>query len=173
MAIRFVNIDRDTPLLLPPDLRDWVPADHLAHFVLDAVEALDLRQVKVNTRGTGDAQYPPTMLLGLLLYSYATGTFGSRRIERSTFENVAVRLITADTHPDHDTICTFRRENQALLSESFVKVLQLAQALKLAQFGQITVSLDGTKLAANASKHAAVSYERAGQGPLRRRVGRA
>jgi hypothetical protein len=117
----------------------------------------------VNTRGTGDAQYPPTMLLGLLLYSYATGTFGSRRIERSTFENVAVRLITADTHPDHDTICTFRRENQALLRESFVKVLQLAQALKLAQFGQITVSLDGTKIAANASKHAAVSYERAGQ----------
>jgi transposase len=163
MATRFVNIDRDTPLLLPPDLRDWVPADHLAHFILDAVEALDLRQVKVNTRGTGDAQYPPTMLLGLLIYSYATGTFGSRRIERSTFENVAVRLLTADTHPDHDTICTFRRENQALLSESFVKVLQLAQALKLAQFGQITVSLDGTKLAANASKHSAVSYERAGQ----------
>jgi len=163
MAICFVNIDRDTPLLLPPDLRDWVPADHLAHFVLDAVEALDLRQVKVNTRGTGDAQYPPTMLLGLLIYSYATGTFGSRRIARSTFENVAVRLITADTHPDHDTICTFRRENQALLSESFVQVLQLAQALKLAQFGQITVSLDGTKIAANASKHAAVSYERAGQ----------
>jgi transposase len=163
MATRFVNIDRDTPLLLPPDLRDWVPADHLAHFILDAVEALDLRQVKVNTRGTGDAQYPPTMLLGLLLYSYATGTFGSRRIERSTFENVAVRLITADTHPDHDMICTFRRENQALLSESFVQVLQLAQELKLAQFGQITVSLDGTKIAANASKHSAVSYERAGQ----------
>jgi transposase len=94
MATRFVNIDRDTPLLLPPDLRDWVPADHLAHFILDAVEALDLRQVKVNTRGTGDAQYPPTMLLGLLLYSYATGTFGSRRIARSTFENVAGRLIS-------------------------------------------------------------------------------
>jgi transposase len=163
MATRFVNVDRDTPLLLPPDLRDWVPADQLAHFILDAVDALDLRQVKVNTRGTGDAQYPPTMRLGRLIYSYATGTFGSRRIERSTFENIAVRLITADTHPDHDTICTFRRENQALLSESFGKVLQLAQALQLAQFGQITVSLDGTKIAANASKHAAVSYERAGQ----------
>lgn len=85
MATRFVNIDRDTPLLLPPDLRDWVPADHLAHFILDAVEELDLRQVKVNTRGTGDAQYPPTMMLGLLIYSYATGSFGSRRIEQSTF----------------------------------------------------------------------------------------
>lgn len=163
MATRFVIIDRDTPLLLPPDLRDWVPASHLAHFILDAVEALDLREVKVNTRGTGDAQYPPAMLLGLLVYSYATGTFGSRRIEQSTRDNVAVRLLTADTHPDHDTICTFRRENKALLRESFVKVLELAQELKLAQFGQITVSIDGTKIAANASKHSAVSYERAGQ----------
>ena len=163
MAARFINIDRDTPLLLPPDLRDWVPASHLAHFVLDAVEALDLREVNVNTRGTGNAQYPPAMLLGVLVYSYATGTFGSRRIEQSTHDNVAVRLLTADTHPDHDTICTFRRENQALLRESFVKVLQLAQELKLAQFGQITVSIDGTKIAAHASKHSAVSYERAGQ----------
>ena len=163
MATRFVNIDRDTPLLLPPDLRDWVPADHLAHFIIDAVEALDLHQAKVNTRGTGDAQYPPTMMLGLLIHSYATGSFGSRRIEQATFENIAVRLLTADTHPDHDTICAFRRGNQALLSESFVKVLQLAQELKLARFGRITVSLDGTKIAANASKHAAVSYARAGQ----------
>jgi len=163
MATRFVNIDRDTPMLLPPDLRDWVPADHLAHFIIEAVEALDLRQVKVNTRGTGDAQYPPSMLLGLLVYSYATGTFGSRRIEPSTYDNVAVRLITADTHPDHDTICTFRRENQALLAECFVKVLELAGELKLARFGQITVSIDGTKIAANASQHAAVSYERATQ----------
>lgn len=151
-------------MLLPPDLRDWVPADHLAHFIIDAVEALDLRQVKVNTRGTGDAQYPPSMLLGLLVYSYATGTFGSRRIEQSSFDNVAVRLITADTHPDHDTLCTFRRENKALLEECFVKVLGLAGELKLARFGQITVSVDGTKIAANASKHSAVSYERAGQG---------
>lgn len=163
MSTRFVSIDRNTPLLLPPDLRDWIPADHLAHFVIDAVEAIDLREVRVNTRGTGDAQYPPTMLLGLLVYSYATGTFGSRRIEQSTYDNVAVRLITADTHPDHDTICTFRRENKALVSESFVKILQLAQELKLARFGQMTVSIDGTKIAANASKHAAVSYARAGE----------
>lgn len=163
MGPRFVNIDRDTPLLLPPNLRDWVPADHLAHFVVDAVEALDLRQARVNRRGTGDEQYPPAMMLSLLLYSYAKGTFGSRRIEQSTFDEVAVRFITADTHPDHDTICAFRRENQALLSESFVQVLQLAQALKVVKFGQITVSVDGTKVLANASKHAAVSYERAGQ----------
>ena len=163
MATRFVLIDRDTPLLLPPNLRDWVPADHLVHFIIDAVDALELRQVKVNTRGTGSEQYPPPMMLGLLIYSYATGIFGSRRIEQSTYDSVPVRLLTADTHPDHDTLCTFRRENQALLTESFVKVLQLAQQLKVLKFGQLTVAADGTKVLANASKHRAVSYERAGE----------
>ena len=163
LAIRFVNSDRDTALLLPPDLREWVPANHLVHFIIDAVERLDLREVKVNTRGTGGAQYPPSMLLALLVYSYATGVFGSRRIGQSTYDNVAVRLLTADTHPDHDTLCTFRRENKPRFTASFVQVLELAQALKLAQFGQITVSADGTKLAANASKHAAVSYAHAGK----------
>ena len=163
MAARFVPIDRDTPLLLPPNLRDWVPADHLVHFILDAVDALDLRPVKVNTRGTGSEQYPPHLLLGLLLYSYATGTFSSRRIEQSTYDSVPVRLLTADTHPDHDTLCTFRRENQPLLTESFVQVLQLAQQLKVLKFGQLTVAADGTKVLANASKHSAVSYQRAGE----------
>ena len=161
MSTRFISIDRDTPLLLPPNLRDWVPADHLVHFIIDAVEALDVRQVKVNTRGTGSEQYPPSMLLGLLIYSYATGLFSSRRIEQSTYESVPVRLLTADTHPDHDTLCSFRRENQGLLSESFVKVLQLAEQLKLLKVGQLTVAVDGTKVLANASKHSAVSYERA------------
>jgi transposase len=163
MAARFVCIDRDTPLLLPPDMRDWVPANHLVHFILDAVDALDLRQVKVNTRGTGDKQYPPRMLLAALIYSYATGVFGSRRIESSTYDSVPMRVLTADTHPDHDTLCTFRRENQALLTESFVGVLQLAQQLKLLKFGQLTVAADGTKVQANASKHSAVSYARAGE----------
>ena len=163
MATRFVLIDRDTPLLLPPNLRDWVPADHLVHFIIDAVDALELRQVKVNTRGTGSEQYPPPMMLGLLIYSYATGIFGSRRIEQSTYDSVPVRLLTADTHPDHDTLCTFRRENQALLTESFIKVLQLAQQLKVLKFGQLTVAADGTKVLASASKHSAVSYERAGE----------
>ncbi len=163
MSPRFVNIDRDTPLLLPPNLRDWVPADHLVHFILDAVDVLDLRRIKVNTRGTGSEQYPPHLLLALLIYSYATGTFSSRRIEQSTYDSVPVRLLCADTHPDHDTICTFRRENQALLTESFVQVLQLAQQLKVLKFGQLTVAADGTKVLANASKHSAVSYERAGE----------
>ena len=163
MAARFVNIDYDTPLMLPPNLRDWVPAGHLAHFILDAVAELDLHQIKVNDRGTGSEQYPPRMLLALLLYGYATGLFSSRRIEQATFDSVPVRMICADTHPDHDTICTFRRENQALLPETFVRVLELAQALNFLQVGQITVAVDGTKIMAHASKHAAVSYEHAGK----------
>jgi transposase len=163
MAARFVTVDYDTPLLLPPNLRDWIPDGHLAHFILDAVDEMDLRQVRVNHRGTGSAQYPPRTLLALLLYCYATGIFSSRRIEQATHDSVPVRLICGDTHPDHDTICTFRRENQALIQESFVRVLELAQALKFLQVGQITVAVDGTKVLANASKHAAVSYEHAGK----------
>jgi transposase len=163
MAVRFVTIDYDTPLLLPPNLREWVPTGHLAHFILDVVEEIDLRQVRVNERGTGSEQYPPRMLLALLLYCYATGLFSSRRIEQATWDSVPVRLICGDTHPDHDTICTFRRENKALLQETFVRVLELAQALKFLQVGQITVAVDGTKVLANASKHAAVSYEHAGK----------
>ena len=88
MAARFVTIDYDTPLMLPPDLRDWVPARHLAHFILDVVEEVNLRQVRINERGTGSEQYPPRMLLALLLYCYATGIFGSRRIEQATWDSV-------------------------------------------------------------------------------------
>ena len=163
MAARFVNIDYDTPLILPPNLRDWVPAGHLAHFILDAVEEMDLRQVRVNERGTGSEQYPPRMLLALLLYCYATGVFSSRRIEQATTDSVPVRMICGDTPPDHDTICTFRRENKSLLQETFARVLELAQVLNFLQVGQITVAVDGTKVLANASKHAAVSYEHAGK----------
>ena len=163
MAVRFVTIDYDTPLILPPNLRDWVPAKHLAPFILDVVEELDLRQVRVNERGTGSEQYPPRMLLALLLYCYATGVFGSRRIEQATWDSVPVRMICGDTHPDHDTICTFRRENRRLLEQTFVRVLELAQELKFLQVGQITVAVDGTKVLANASKQAAVSYEHAGK----------
>ncbi len=118
MAARFVNIDYDTPLFLPPNLRDWVPAGHLAHFILEAVAEMDLRQVQVNERGSGCPQYPPRMLLALLLYCYATGVFRSRRIEQATRDSVPVRMMCGGTHPDHDTICTFRRENKALLQET-------------------------------------------------------
>jgi len=147
--------------LLPPDLRDWVPADHLVHFVIDAVEQLDVRTARVNERGTGSEQYPPGMLLGLLIYSYATGVFSSRQIERATHENVAVRLLCADTHPDHDTLCAFRRENAALLGACFAQVLELAAGCGVLKVGGITVAIDGTKILANASRHSAVSYEHA------------
>ena len=161
MAARFQNIDRDTPLLLPPDLRDWVPDDDLSHFVIDAVAALSLDNIKVNRRGTGDAQYPPAMMLSLLIYCYATGLFSSRRIERATWQNVSVRFICGDTHPDHDTLCTFRRQNGPLLAECFLKTLELARELKLLKLG--TVAIDGTKILAHASKHAANSYQKAGE----------
>jgi transposase len=163
MAARFINIDYDTPLILPPNLRDWVPAGHLAHFILDAVEEMDLRQIKVNERGTGSEQYPPRMLLALLLYCYATGVFSSRRIEQASHDSAPARMMRGDTHPDHDTICAFRRESKALLRETFVRVLEMARALKFLQVGQITVAVDGAKVLAHASKHSAVSCEHAGK----------
>jgi transposase len=163
MSARFVTVDHDTPLLLPPDIRDWVGADHMVHFVMDAVGQLDLSGARVNERGTGDKQYPPGMMLGLLIYSYATGVFSSRQIERTTQENVAVRLLCADTHPDHDTLCAFRRENGALLSRSFAQVLEMAARCGVLKVGGITVAIDGTKVLATASKHAAVSYQHAGE----------
>jgi transposase len=163
MPARFVNVDHDTPLLLPPDLRDWVPGDHLVHFIMDAVEELDLRRARVNERGTGDEQYPPRLLLGLLIYSYATGIFSSRQIERTTYDSVPVRLLCADTHPDHDTICTFRREHRELLACSFARVIELSAHCGVLRVGNLTVAIDGTKVLANASKHSAVSYGRAGE----------
>lgn len=163
MAARFVLVDHDTPLLLPPDMREWVPTSHPVHFIMDAVGQLDASKARVDERGTGDAQYPPQMMLGLLIYSYATGVFSSRQIERTTYGNVAVRVMCADTHPDHDAICAFRRRNGALVSSGFAQVLELAARCDVLKVGSITVAIDGTKVLANASKHAAVSYARAGQ----------
>jgi len=161
MAARFVDIDRQTPMFLPCDLRDWLPADHIVHFILDAVEQLPLNHFHVNARGTGSAQYPPAMMLTLLIYSYATGRFGSRTIEAATHSDVAVRYICANRHPDHDSICTFRTANEPAFVAAFTHVLQLAHQMRLTQVG--SVSVDGSKIAANASKHAAVSYQRAGE----------
>jgi len=123
MPARFVNIDRDTPLLLPPDLRDWVPQDYLAHFILDAVTELPLTTLHVNERGTGNEQFPPRMMLGLLCYCYAAGIFRSRAIEQATHTDVAVRFLTTVTHPDHDTIGTFRARRRDRLQK-----LQAARA---------------------------------------------
>lgn len=161
MAARFQNIDRQTPMLLPECLQDWLPENDLAHFIIDAVAALKLEKCTINHRGTGDAQYPPEMMLSLLVYSYATGIFSSRRIEHATWQNVAVRYLCANTHPDHDTICAFRRRNGPLIQETFVKILLLAREVKLLKVG--TVSIDGTKVHASASKHAANSYGKTGE----------
>jgi len=127
MAERFVNVDRQTPMFLPPDLREWVADNELAHLILEAVELCDLRGARLNVRGSGSEQYPPTMMLALLIYAYATGLFSSRRIERATYESVAVRYLCANHHPDHDTIAKFRRENEVLFRSCFREVLLLAR----------------------------------------------
>ena len=161
MPARFVDLDRQTPMFLPYDLREWVPAGHIVHFILDAVEQVPIAHFRVNDRGSGSEQYPPRMMLALLIYGYATGRFGSRTIEAASYSDVAVRYLCANHHPDHDSICTFRTANRQAFEAAFVSVLQLAQHLRLSKVG--TVSVDGTKIQANASKHAAVSYARAGE----------
>lgn len=161
MSARFVNVDRRTPLLLPCDMREWVQGDDMVHLVIEAVEGMDLDRFRVNHRGTGSRQYPPQMMLGLLIYSYANGIFGSRRIETATHRDVSVRYLTADTHPDHDTICKFRRENLEAVHECFVEVLELASEMGVLKVG--TVSVDGTKIRANASKHKSLRCDRAGE----------
>ncbi len=156
---KFVESDPRQALLLPVDLREWVPEDDLSHFVLAAVERVSMERFRVNERGSGSAQYHPRMLLALLIYCYANGVFGSRRIERATYRDLGARYISADTHPDHDTICKFRRENVEAVAETFLQVLLLARELKLVRVG--VVSVDGSKVDANASKHRSVRYDRA------------
>ena len=158
---KFIDCERNQAFLLPPDLRDWIPEDDLVHFVIEAVERVEMSAFKVNHRGTGSAQYHPRMMLALLIYCYANGIFSSRRIERATHRDIGVRFVAANSHPDHDTIATFRRENLAAFGESFLQVLLLAKELKLVKVG--VVSVDGTKIDANASKHRSVRYDRAGE----------
>jgi len=141
MAERLVEVDRNTPMLLPAELRDWVPEDDLVHFVIEAVKTLPTGQFVGNERGTGYAQYPASMMVALLIYCYANGIFSSRRIERATYRDLGVRFLTGDTHPDHDTICSFRRQNEKLIGKVFLRVLELARELKLLQVG--TISVDG------------------------------
>lgn len=148
-------------MLLPPDLRDWIASDDPVHFIIEAVQQTPTEAFRVNGRGSGSAQYPPAMVLALLVYCYSMGIFSSRRIERATYRDVSVRFLTGDTHPDHDTIATFRRQNGAAISACFKQVLLLARELGLAKVG--TVSVDGSHFRANASKFKNVSYERAGE----------
>ncbi len=149
-------------MFLPPDLRDWVPANHIVHFILEAVEEIPESAMHINWRGSGSAQYPPSLMLALLIYSYCTGRFSSREIEAATASEVALRYLCAGRQPDHDTICKFRNENRVLFKKAFCHVLEIAAEMKV--FKQVgSVSIDGSKMLANASKHAAVSYERAGE----------
>ncbi len=157
----FRLIDRDTGFLMPPSVDEWLPQRHLARFVVEVVEGLDLRAMTGSYRGSGEASYHPQLLLGLMVYGYATGVFSSRKLERATYDSVAFRFIAANEHPDHDTIASFRRRFLKRIEAVFVQVLGVAREMGVLKLG--TVALDGTKIHANASRHSALSYERAGQ----------
>ena len=128
----------------------------MARFVADIVDQLDLSALIGVYRGAGSAAYHPAMLLALLIYGYATGTFSSRRIEQASYDSLAFRYLAANTHPDHDTLCAFRKRFLKEIEALFVQVLCIAKEMKLLKLG--TVALDGTKMHANASRHSALSY---------------
>ena len=153
---RFIQFDRNQQYLLPPSVDEWLPEGHLARFIVEVIDQLDLSKLTRRYSGGGSAAYHPAMMLALLVYGYASGTFSSRKIERATYDSVAFRFIAANHHPDHDTLAHFRKTFLVELEDLFVQVLSLAQAMKLVKLGQI--SLDGTKIKANASKHKALSY---------------
>jgi len=157
----FRTIDRQTGFLLPPSVDEWLPERHLARFIVEVVDGLDLRAMSGDYRGSGSASYHPRMLLGILVYGYATGVFSSRKLERATYDSVAFRFIAANDHPDHDTIATFRRRFLGEIEGLFVQVLLLAREMGMLKLG--TIGLDGTKIHANASRHSALSYEHAGK----------
>lgn len=152
----FHPIDRDTDFLLPPSVQEWLPEAHLARYVVDVVEQLDLSAMERAYAGRGSDAYHPATLLALLIYGYATGTFSSRKIERATHDSLAFRYIACNRHPDHDTLANFRKRFGGEFEAAFVQVLQVARENQLSHFG--TVSLDGTKIHANASRHSALSY---------------
>ena len=157
----FRTIDRQTGYLLPPSVDEWLPEKHLARFIVEVIDGLDLGRMSGAYRGSGSASYHPRMLLGLLVYGYATGAFSSRKLERATYDSVAFRFIAANDHPDHDTIATFRRRFLKDIEKLFVAVLQLAREMGVLKMG--TIGLDGTKIHTNASRHSALSYEYAGK----------
>ena len=159
MEPKFLEVDRETLYLLPPSVQDWLPEGHLARFVVEIVEQLDLRSLKASYAGRGSQPYNPAMLMALLFYGYSTGVFSSRKLERSTYDSEAFRFIAANRHPDHDTIATFRKRFLKELSGLFVQILMIALQRDILKLGSF--SLDGSKVKANASKHKALSYEHA------------
>jgi transposase len=155
----FKSSERNQLFLLPPSIQDWLPEDHLARFVVDIVEQLDLSAISGAYNNRGTQAYSPKMLVALLFYGYATGVFTSRKLERGTYDSVAIRFVAANTHPDHDTIANFRRRFHGEIKDIFQQVLIVAHAMGVLRLG--AVSLDGTKINANASKHKALSYQHA------------
>ena len=160
MGKRFRTDHLDQGLLLPPSLHDWLPEGHLARFLADVIEELDLGLIYGSYQGDGRglAAYQPAMMVRLLLYGYCVGVVSSRKMERATQEDVAFRYLSADTHPDHDTIAAFRKRHLEALAGLFVQALRLCQKAGLVKLGH--VAIDGTKIKANASKHKAMSYDR-------------
>jgi len=155
----FKASNRNQPFLLPPSIQDWLPREHLARFIVEIVEQLDLSKIESQYSGKGKDAYSPQVMLSLLFYGYATGVFSSRKIERATYDSIAFRYISANTHPDHDTIANFRKRFLDELTDLFVQILSVAQEMGVLKVGK--VSLDGTKVKANASKHKALSYSHA------------
>lgn len=153
---RFIPVDRQTSYLFPPSVEDWLPENHLARFIVEVIERLDLTELTRQYAGRGSAAHHPAVLLGLLIYGYATGLPSSRKIERATYDSVAFRYIAANTHPDHDTLAAFRRRCGAQFEQLFVQVLMLAREMGMLKLGKIAV--DGSKVKANASRHSALSW---------------
>ena len=152
----FIPADRKTDYLLPPSVDDWLTQDHLARFVVEVIDSLDLSKLTRQYAGRGSKAHHPATLLAILVYGYSTGVFSSRKLEMATFDSVAFRYIAAGTHPDHDTLATFRKRFGKEFQSAFVQVLQVARENQLTRFG--TASLDGTEIHANASRHSALSY---------------
>ena len=159
MGKSFRPYEPDQLLLLPPAIGDWVPEGHLARFVSDVVDGLDLSAVEGGyEEERGYPPYHPRMMVKVLLYSYATGNYSSRRIARGLLDSVALRFLGAGNAPDFRTISEFRRRHGQALSELFAQVVRLCQRAGLVSLGRVAV--DGTKIKANASKHKAMSYRR-------------
>lgn len=152
----FQPIRRDMDFLLPPSINDWLPEQHLARFVVEIVEQLDLTRMERAYRGSGSAPFHPALLLSILVYGYATGVFSSRKLERATYDSVAFRYVAANTHPDHDTLNAFRKRFLKDIEALMVQVLLIARTMGVLKLGHI--ALDGTKIHANASRHSALSY---------------
>jgi transposase len=162
MAKAFRPFDRDQGLLMPPSLHDWVPEGHLARFIADVVDTLDLSAIEeAYTEERGYPPYHPRMMVAVLLYAYCTGTYSSRRIASRLVDSVAFRFLAADSHPDFRTISDFRKRHLVALAALFEQVLRLCQKAGLVKLGRVAV--DGTRLKANASKHKAMSYGRMGE----------